>query len=96
MSEIAAVGGQTLSEFVRDCLVRASEGTQYFSEPEILLGEILALRAIVLNQMSRSSGEKIPTRQEMLDLIGRADKDKRLKARQRFGDISKDPNGGSD
>ena len=80
LEERARASGLTLSEWVRDVLLatgrRGSEG----ADGPVLLGELLALRTIVINLLfSVSKGEPV-TAEGMKELIGRADGDKVLEA----------------
>jgi hypothetical protein len=74
----ALAGGQTLSEWVREVLVKATAA----SEPPVVLAELLALRAILLNlHFAVCSGEPI-TAETMRRLIDHADEDKLRHARE--------------
>jgi hypothetical protein len=84
LEERARASGLTLSEWVRDVLLatgrRGSEG----ADGPVLLGELLALRTIVINLLfSVSKGEPV-TAEGMKELIGRADGDKVRRALERL------------
>jgi hypothetical protein len=81
----ARASGLTLSEWVRDVLLASSPEAGAEAANQVLLGELLALRTILINLLfGISSGEKL-TAEEMKKLIERADRDKTEKARQRVG-----------
>jgi hypothetical protein len=73
----------TLSEWVRAELLepRADGGG---AADEVLLGEVLALRTILLNLMFSLTNGKAVTPEAMQELIARADGDKARKAMERL------------
>ena len=76
----ALAGEQTISEWVRSVLLKAAEPC---AEP-VLLAELLALRAILLNlHFAVCSGEPV-TADMMRRLIDRADQDKIQHAHERL------------
>jgi len=77
VSELAEVSNQNLSEYVRQCLI------QQIRRPviEILLAEILALRAIVVNLLFRAHAGQPLTQNDMRDVLEHADSGKLHKAR---------------
>ena len=79
----AQAAGRTLSEWVRDVLL-AAPTTESELIGEVALGELLALRTLLLNLFFRSAkGEAIPEA-EMRALIERADAVKGDRARERI------------
>jgi hypothetical protein len=79
----AQAAGRTLSEWVRDVLL-AAPTTEGELIGEVALGELLALRTLLLNLFFRSAkGEAIPEA-EMRALIERADAVKGDRARERI------------
>ena len=79
----AQAAGRTLSEWVRDVLLAAPR-TEGELIGEVALGELLALRTLLLNLFFRSAnGEAIPEA-EMRALIERADAVKGDRARERL------------
>jgi len=75
-------GEQPVSEWVRAALLRASEDTP--ATNSIVLAELLALRAILLNVHFHLCNGTPLTAETMQRLIERADQDKRQKAQARF------------
>ena len=79
----AEAAGRTLSEWVRDVLLAAPK-TEGELIGEVALGELLALRTLLLNFFFREAkGEPIPEA-EMRALIERADALKGDRARERI------------
>jgi hypothetical protein len=77
----ALAGDQTISEWVRAALLKATEPAQ---ADAIVLAELLALRTILLNlQFHLCSGTPV-TADAMQRLIERADSDKRQQAHARL------------
>ena len=77
-------GGRTLSEWVREVLLRELDGGQARPAEETVLAEVLALRTILLNAFYRlAEGEKL-TGDEMQTIIDRADAAKLQKAAARL------------
>ena len=78
LEELAAASGQGMSEWTRDVLLR-----QLNPQQEIVLGEVLAVRAILLNvTFALSRGEQLST-EKMKELTARADAEKVSKAKFR-------------
>jgi hypothetical protein len=76
----ALAGEQTMSEWVRAVLLKAAAS----STESVLLGELLALRAILLNlHFAVCAGEPV-TAETMRRLIERADQDKIHHAHERL------------
>jgi hypothetical protein len=73
----ALAGGQTISEWARDVLLRVAKPN--VSEHTVL-AEVLALRMILLNALYKLSQGEALTADEMKGLIERADQDKLRKA----------------
>ena len=81
----ARASGLTLSEWVRDVLLASSPEAGAAAD-QVLLGELLALRTILINLLfSVSKGEPV-TPEQMQALIERADKDKMRRALERLGE----------
>jgi hypothetical protein len=82
----ASACDQTISEWARDVLLKATKPTA--SEQTVVLAEVLALRTILLNVHFAVSQGRTLTAEEMQQLIERADQNKLSKARQRLAEIS--------
>ena len=81
----ALAGEQTLSEWARDVLLKATKPN---AGEQTVLAEILALRTILLNiHFAISQGQTL-TVEEMQQLIERADQNKLSKARQRLAEAA--------
>ena len=81
----ALAGEQTLSEWARDVLLKATKPN---AGEQTVLAEILALRTILLNiHFAISQGQTL-TAAEMRQLIERADQTKLSKARQRLAEAA--------
>ena len=77
----------TLSEWVRaELLEPRSDGGA--AGTEVLLGEVLALRTILLNLMFSLTNGKPVTPEAMQELIARADGDKARKAMERLTTVA--------
>ena len=77
-------GDQRVGEWVRDVLFKAVLAERTAEAHRTILGEVLALRKIVLNLLfSVAAGEPV-TRDRMLALIEEADADKGERARARL------------
>ncbi len=81
----ALAGGQTISEWARDILLKATKPN---AREQTVLAEVLALRTILLNVHFAVSQGQTPTAEDMQRLIERADRDKLGKARQRLADAA--------
>jgi hypothetical protein len=75
----ALAGGQTISEWARDVLLKA---TKLNAGEQTVLAEVLALRTILLNIHFALSQGRTLTAEEMQELIERADQNKLSKSRQ--------------
>ena len=73
----------TLSEWVRAELLEPREG-ESGAGTEVLLGEVLALRSILINLLFSVSQGKPVTAESMAELIARADGDKSKRAMERL------------
>lgn len=83
LEERARASGLTLSEWVREVLLAAPTEAGAELVGEILLSELLALRALFLNVSFRNGKEPL-TEPELRELIGRADVVKGERARERI------------
>ena len=82
--QMAGASNRNISEWMRECLFREFGQSSSTAEHEVLLAEILALRAIIINLPSwTNAGEKL-NQQDVLDLIRHADQNKTQKAQQRL------------
>lgn len=81
----ALAGVQTISEWARDVLLKASKPN---ADEQTVLAEVLALRTILLNVHFAVSQGQTLTADEMQQLIERADQNKLSKARQRFAEAA--------
>jgi hypothetical protein len=81
----ALVGGQTISEWARDVLLRAAKPN---ASDHTVLAEVLALRTILLNALYKLSHGETLTTEEMQRLIERADQDKLRKAQERLAAVA--------
>jgi hypothetical protein len=87
-ARIAALAGtQTISEWARATLLTAVAPP---SEP-VVLGELLALRSILLNLLFRISAGESMTEQSMHQLIEQGDHNKLEHARQRLASADRRP-----
>jgi parvulin-like peptidyl-prolyl isomerase len=77
----ALAGGQTISEWARDVLLKATKPN---SSEQTVLAEVLALRTILLNVHFAISQGQTLTAEEVKQLIERADQNKLSKAQQRL------------
>ena len=81
----ALAGEQTISEWARDVLLKASKPN---AGDQTVLAEVLALRTILLNiHFAVSQGQTL-TAEEMRQLIERADQNRFSKARQRLAEAA--------
>ncbi len=81
----AAAGEQTISEWTRDVLLKATKPN---AGEQTVLAELLALRTILLNMHFAVSQGRTLTAEEMQQLIERADQNKLSKARQRLAEAT--------
>jgi len=79
----ALAGEQTISEWTRDVLLKATKPN---AGEQTVLAELLALRTILLNMHFAVSHGQTLTADEMQQLIERADQNKLSKARQRLAE----------
>lgn len=77
----ALAGGQTISEWTRDVLLKAAKPN---TSEQIMLAELIALRTILLNAFYKQAQGQALTADEMQRLIDRADQDKFRKAQERL------------
>ena len=83
----AARRGLTLGEWCRQALLEAAEGPAQAPEVEAILGEILALRKIVINLLyGERAGEPLDE-ERMRELIEAADAEKVAKAGERLRSV---------
>ncbi len=81
--EVAAQqAGKSFSEWARETLLGAARGTGADPAAEAALGEVLALRAVLLNLLYASNQGRQLTQEEMQTLIVRADQEKNGRAAQ--------------
>ena len=87
----ASKGGLTVSEWCREALLASMNRQEPKSATDsaatgqvVLLAELVALRAILLNVLFRQANGQTVTAEEMQELIDRADSDKVRKARERL------------
>lgn len=76
--------GRTVSEWVREVLLRELEEKPARPADQTLLAEVLALRTILLNLHFRLAQREAITAEEMQAIIDRADADKVEKAIERL------------
>ena len=81
----ALAGEQTISEWARDVLLKATESN---AGEQTVLAEVLALRTILLNMHFAASQGQTLTAEEMKNLIERADQNKLSKARERLAEAA--------
>jgi hypothetical protein len=83
----AARRGLTLGEWCRQALLEAAEGSARAPEAEAILGEILALRKIVINLLyGERAGEPLDE-ERMRELIEAADAEKLARAGERLRSV---------
>jgi hypothetical protein len=81
----ALAGEQTISEWARDVLLKATKPN---AGEQTVLGELLALRTILLNMHFAVSQGQTLTVEDMQQLIERADQNKLSKARERLAEAA--------
>jgi hypothetical protein len=79
----ALAGGQTISEWARDVLLKATKPN---AGEQTVLAEVLALRTILLNVHFAVSQGQTLTAEDMRQLIERADQNKLSKAQERLAE----------
>lgn len=82
LERLAANAGKNKSEWCREVLLERVKGASR-SEP-VVLGELLALRTILLNLFYATSRQEPITVEGMQEIIERADEGKLRKARERL------------
>lgn len=81
----ASAGEQTISEWARDVLLKATKPN---AGEQTVLAELLAMRTILLNMHFAVSQGQTLTAEEMQQLIERADQNKLSRARQRLAEAA--------
>ena len=81
----AADAGVGLSEWCRRAVLEAAERGAAPSVDSVVLGELLALRAVLLNVLFRLANGEAITQEEMRQLIERADRDKQKRVSALLG-----------
>src|SRR5438552_17825891 len=76
----ALAGAQTISEWAREVLLRASKPSP---SDQTIVAELLALRMILMNVLFSIANREPLTREDMEDMIHRADASKLAKAQDR-------------
>jgi hypothetical protein len=88
LAAVAEGDGMTLGEWCREVLLERADGRKPSVIEETLLGEVLALRTILLNlHFTVAKGESI-TAEAMQAIIDRADAGKAKKAADTFAALS--------
>ncbi len=82
--QVAARHGLAVSEWCRQLLLEASDGAYTRPEAKVILGEILALRKIVINLVYGREASEPLTEEHVRELIKSADSDKTTKAIERL------------
>ena len=77
---VALRAGVGLSEWCRRVVLNAAQSEEGEHAIGVLLAELLALRAVLLNMMFRITNGGELTKEEMRELIERADRDKHKRA----------------
>jgi hypothetical protein len=80
LQSLADAQGKPMGEWCRDVLLGKLEGSRPSPIEQILLGEVLALRTILLNVLFSIANREAITAEEMKELIKRADREKLKKA----------------
>ena len=84
----AQAGGRTLGEWCREVMLASANGQPSKADPsgaaQALMGELVALRTILLNVLFKQANGESLTAEEMQALIERADAGKIKKARERL------------
>jgi len=83
LESLAEASGLNMSEWMRGRLL-GRDGADRVEDAATVLGEVLALRTILLNLMFSLANGKPVTPDGMQELIGRADGDKMRKAMERL------------
>ncbi len=87
----ALAGTQTISEWTREVLLKASKLSP---ADQTIVAELLALRMILLNVLFSIANSESLTREDMEDIINRADERKSAKALERLTNATTEPQAG--
>lgn len=87
----ALAGAQTISEWAREVLLRASEPSP---ADQTIVAELLALRMILLNVLFSTANHESLDSEDMQDIINRADTCKLAKALERLATTTTGPQAG--
>ena len=87
----ALAGAQTISEWAREVLLRASKPSP---SDQTIVAELLALRMILVNVLFSIANREPLTSEDMQDMINRADASKLAKALDRLTTTTTEPQAG--
>ena len=87
----ALAGAQTISEWAREVLLRASKLSP---SDQTIVAELLALRMILVNVLFSIANREPLTSEDMQDMINRADASKLAKALDRLTTATTEPQTG--
>ena len=88
-AQFGALGGaQTISEWAREVLLRASKPSP---SDQTIVAELLALRMILVNVLFSIANREQVTSEDMQDMINRADASKLAKALDRLTTATTEP-----
>lgn len=87
----ALAGAQTISEWAREVLLRASKPSP---SDQTIVAELLALRMILVNVLFSIANREPLTSEDMEDMINRADASKLAKALDRLTTATTEPQAG--
>ena len=87
----ALAGAQTISEWAREVLLKASKPSP---SDQTIVAELLALRMILLNALFSIANREPLTSEDMQDMINRADASKLTKALDRLTTATTEPQAG--
>jgi hypothetical protein len=87
----ALAGAQTISEWAREMLLKASKPSP---SDQTIVAELLALRMILVNVLFRIANREPLTSEDMQDMINRADASKLAKALDRLTKATTEPHAG--
>jgi hypothetical protein len=79
-----AAGAQTLSTWARDVLLQAARGS---AQGSVVVAEVLALRAILLNLHFALVAGSAVTAEQMQRLIDRVDRERFTRAAERLAEV---------
>ena len=85
LEKLAQARGLTLGEWCREVMLASANGAGGGAGAEVLMGELVALRTILLNVLFKQANGETITAEAMQQLIDRADAGKLRKARERLG-----------